>query len=557
MAFLATLFGLIVVIIVIAVIVVFLNRFYRKSSRDVALIRTGYGGQGIFLSGGCLALPFLHKVDEVNMRTIRVDVKRVGDKSSITEDRMRIDMELEFYVRVQPTVEGVGIAAQALGSKTLTSEGVRNLLEGRFIDAIQSIAATQTMDTLHEHRADFVERVGGLLRENLGENGLLLDSVSLTRMDQTPFGSLDENNAFNAVGMRRLAEIIAVNKKKRAEIEADADVSVRHTELEATKQRLRLSREQEEAQIAQNLEIEKFKSVSNAEVARAQEESMVASETARIDRERETRTAELSKQRALRQVEIEAQLNSEMRKVDSSITLAAKQAEEAQALAKAELARTEIVLAKEKVQTDRERAVAERSHEMSMKRVEEAGQVAEANAASETNVLLQRAKAESESVRTLAEAERLRMLAESEGNKAKIDAENGRSDALMALKLEQYRLDKLPGIFEQLMKPAEKIDSIRINQISGFGSSSPGSGGGGNGAAGEGGNTPPVNQVLDSILGMALQLPALKNIGDTIGYDFSSAMNSIQPTNQRPDQLSKPGKNAPSSAPGKSNPPDA
>ncbi len=29
---------------------------------------------------------------------------------------------------------------------------------------------------------------------------------------------------------------------------------------------------------------------------------------------------------------------------------------------------------------------------------------------------------------------------------------------------------------------------------------------------------------MDSILGMALQLPALKSIGEQIGYDFSAAM---------------------------------
>jgi len=29
---------------------------------------------------------------------------------------------------------------------------------------------------------------------------------------------------------------------------------------------------------------------------------------------------------------------------------------------------------------------------------------------------------------------------------------------------------------------------------------------------------------MDSILGMALQLPALKSIGESIGYDFSSAL---------------------------------
>ena len=72
------------------------------------------------------------------MRTMRVEVSRAGAKSLITEDRMRVDVELEFYLRVQPTVDGVATAAQAIGSKSLSPEGVRNLLEGRFIDAIQA-----------------------------------------------------------------------------------------------------------------------------------------------------------------------------------------------------------------------------------------------------------------------------------------------------------------------------------------------------------------------------------------------------------------------------------
>ena len=49
--------------------------------------------------------------------------------------------------------------------------------------------------------------------------------------------------------MRKLAEIIASNKKKRAEIEADADIAVRQTQLEATKRRLLLQQEEEQAQI--------------------------------------------------------------------------------------------------------------------------------------------------------------------------------------------------------------------------------------------------------------------------------------------------------------------
>jgi uncharacterized membrane protein YqiK len=397
---------------------------------------------------------------------------------------------------------------------------MRNLLEGRFIDAIQGVAASRTMDWLHEKRAEFVNEVSALLKENLGANGILLDSVSLTRLDQSAFSAFDENNAFNAVGMRKLAEIIAVNKKKRAEIEADADISVRQTQLEATKRRLSLTKEEEQAQIDQRVEIEKIKASGDAEAAKAREAAMVTAENARITRERETNALEIAKQRELRKLEIEMQLGTEMNKVDSAIRLAAKHAEEAKAQAEAERARTEIILAQEHVQTERERAVAERSYEIAMKHVEELGSVEAAKAETEAGVLLRRIRAESEGMRTKAEADRARMLAQSEGERALIEAENARSDSLFRLKLEQYRLDKMPEIVAQLMKPAEKIESIRIHQLSGLGGM-PGSAPNGD-VAGK----PPINQVMDSILGMALQLPALKSIGDTIGLDFSTAISA-------------------------------
>ncbi|HEY7760134.1 MAG TPA: flotillin domain-containing protein [Burkholderiales bacterium] len=520
MVVLGWLLGIVIAIVVVAIVVVFLNRFYRKSTRDIALVRTGFGGQRIVISGGCLALPFLHKVDEINMRTIRVEVRRTGDKSLITVDRIRVDVELEFYVRVQPTVEGIATAAQAIGSRSFNPEGIRNLLEGRFVDALQAVAAAETMDSLHERRGEFVRHVAEQLRENLSVNGVLLDSVSLTRLDQASFAALDENNAFNAVGMRKLAEIIASNKKKRTEIEADADIAVRQTQLDATKRRLLLQQEEEHAQIGQRLEIEKVKAASDAEAARAREQAMVATENARIERERETSALEIGKQRELRKLEIEAQLNSEMRKVDSAIQLAAKHAEEAKAQAAAELARTEIVLAQEHVQTERERAVADRSREMAVKRVQEEGEVAGANAETEASVLIRRAQADAQATRSRAEAERARLMAESEGRAALIKAENSRTENLMHLELERYRLDKMPEIVAQMMKPAEKIDSIRIHQVTGFGAATAPNGGAGPEATAR----TPVNQVMDSILGMALQLPALKSIGESIGYDFSAAL---------------------------------
>jgi flotillin len=517
MIILSVLIAIVVAVVVIGLAVTFLNRFYRKSTRDLALVRTGFGGQRIIVSGGCVVLPFLHRVEEVNMRTLRIEVRRASEKSLITEDRMRVDVEFEFYVRVLPTAEGIATAAQALGAKSLNPDGIRNLLEGRFIDAIQAVAGRQTMDALHERRGDFAHQIAEQLRDNLSQNGMLLDSVSLTRLDQSAFSAFDENNAFNAVGMRKLAEIIAVNKKKRAEIEADADTSVRQTQLDATKRRLLLSMEEEQAQMAQRLEIEKIKASSDAEAAKAREDALTASEEARIGRERQTSAMELSKKSELRKIEIDSQLNLELKKVDSAIRLAAKQIEEAKAHAQAELARSDVVQAQEQVQTDRDLAVAARSHELAMKRAEEEAAVESTKAETAAVVLLRRIRAESEAMNTKAEADRVRMLAQSEGERALINAENSRSETVNRVRLEQYRLDKLPAIVAEMMKPAEKIESIRIHQISGLGGA-PGT----TGASDS--NKPPVNQVMDSILAMALQLPALRNIGDSIGLDLSSAV---------------------------------
>jgi len=144
----------------------------------------------------------------------------------------------EFYVSVQATADGIALAAQTLGNRTFNSDKLRELIEGKLIDALRSIAAQFTMDELHENRGDFVAKVRDALVGSMARNGLELDTVSLTALDQTPFDHLDENNAFNAVGMRRLAEVIAKSKKERAEIDADADVSVRRAAMEASKRKL-------------------------------------------------------------------------------------------------------------------------------------------------------------------------------------------------------------------------------------------------------------------------------------------------------------------------------
>ena len=106
-------------------------------------------------------------------------------------------------------------------------------MDGMTVDALRSEAAISTMDKLHKKRGAFVANVKDALTAPLAKVGLEMDSVSLIALDQTPFLALDENNVFNAVGMRKLAEVIATNRKDRAEIQSKSEVSISKASMEA------------------------------------------------------------------------------------------------------------------------------------------------------------------------------------------------------------------------------------------------------------------------------------------------------------------------------------
>jgi flotillin len=500
---------LIIVVVLAAIAIAFLQRFYRKATRERALIRTGAGGKKVVLDGGFLALPFLHKVEEINMRTMRLEVRRVSEKSLMTEDRLRLDTEMEFYLRVDPTIDGVATAAQALGARALNPEEIKNLFEGRFIDAIQSVVAAKTMDELHENRGAFVKAVADILGPSMAQNGLKLESVSLVRLDQAPLSSLDENNAFNAVGMRRLAEIVSANKKKRAEIEADADVSVRQTHLDGMKRRLDIEQQQQQAQIAQALAVEKMKAGSTAETEAARQISQRATEQARIQRELEVRMAEIERDRELREREVHALLAAETTKLESQIALAKKRAAEMAAQAETELARRKVIAAQEAVQAEKEKLAAEREKETALIRTRQEAQTSEERAKSEVKTLLERVQAEAKASDLRAAAKRAELKAEADGRAAIIGAENAISDQVLRMKIDMHKIDKLPELAERMMKPVEKIDSIRINQIQGMGVSANGHGGGS-----------PIGNATDAVLNLAFQLPAMQKLGQSLGLNL-------------------------------------
>ena len=532
---------ILLVIVLVAILVVVAAWLYERASRELSLVRTGLGGRKVVLDGGVIVLPYFHKVSRVNMQTMRLEVHRHGEQALITKDRLRVDVGVEFYVSVEPTEESIARASQTLGRRTFEADKLRDLIEGKLVDTLRSVAAQQTMDELHEGRGAFVKQVKSALTEEIRRNGLELESVSLTALDQTPFTALDENNAFNAVGMRKLAEVIANSKKERATIDADAEVSVRRSAMEAAKRTLQIDLEEQEAQIEQVKTLESLRASQLAEIAASKAESEIAANAAKVEMEKSIRASDIQREEEISKAEIAQRLAVETAEQQRNITLRKQSMDEAKAEAAASGARAEAVKAAENVETAKALAAAERGKSLDLITAEKESQVHglrkqhAAETEADTMVTLAGARlkaaqsdADAEKVRLSAMAEELAMKAENA--RAMNEAENAMSPEVIELARDKARLEALPKIVEQMVRPAEKIDSIKIHHITGGALDRSRSSGGGEG----GGDKPPVNQALDSIMDMAVQLPALRKIGEDLGVSFEDGMSGVVDGDRKP-----------------------
>jgi len=225
---------------------------------------------------GALVLPVLHEIIPVNMNTLRLEVRRADQQALITRDRMRVDVTAEFYVRVKPSEDSIANAAQTLGMKTMNPDMLKELVEGKFVDALRAVAAEMAMTELHEKRVDFVQKVQQVVSEDRLKNGLELEAISLTGLDQTGKEFFNPDNAFDAEGLTKLTEEIEARRKKRNDIEQDTNVAIANNNLEAERLTLDIRREEEYARLSQEREVE---------VRHAEQVAEIASERARKHRE--------------------------------------------------------------------------------------------------------------------------------------------------------------------------------------------------------------------------------------------------------------------------------
>lgn len=478
------------------------SRLYHRASKEVSFVRTGFGGQRVIMNGGALVFPVLHETIPVNMNTLRLEVHREAEQALITKDRMRVDVQAEFYVRVQPTIESIANAAQTLGRRTMQPKDLKELIEGKFVDALRAVAAEMAMEELHEQRVNFVQKVQAAVSEEALKNGLELESVSLTGLNQTQKQFFNPDNVFDAEGLTRLTQAIEERRKKRNDIEQETQVLINRKNLDAEAQKLTIARDQEYARLEQQRELQIRAAEQAALIARqkaereqeAEQAKIVAAQLVRqsaIQSEQLIAARDIEKMKAVEFAAVEKTKAILLAEQDRDIAVAERSRAKSEADALADKARAIAARTAEEVVTARQTEIAEREKQIQLIEARKAAEQAAIaiKVGAETEKLAAADRAEAIRIAADAEAMKLRIAAQgaADADKLKADAQEkvyavdaaGKraiNEAMNLLSVEQIALQvrlaiikALPEIIAQSVKPMENIDGIKILQVQGFG----------------------------------------------------------------------------------------
>lgn len=346
---------------------VMMKHLYLRPSANLSWVITGWRGRRVLIDKSGLYVPFLHNKVPVSLETMKLEVERKGPDALITRDNLRVDVKAEFYIKVQPDEDSVLNSARSLGEKSVNAQSVATLVFEKLVSALRSVAATKDLVEIHAQRDVFASAVQQLVRADLEQNGLTLESVTISRLDQTSQEMLSDTNIFDAQGKRKITEITQAALVERNSLEQTARREITIKNVETQKEILSLERAQAEAEAAQRAEVAKVQAEKSreAEIYKIEQDRQV--QEAQILQEQAVRTAAierdrllLQRQQELQKADIDRAKAVELAEREKEIAVADAERQRAEAEAKALAAEAEREKANQQIVTVQQLAAAER-----------------------------------------------------------------------------------------------------------------------------------------------------------------------------------------------------
>ena len=418
--------GLGVIAIVGVVFLIAVSRFYVKSPADRAYVKTGGGKPKVIVNGGSWVIPAFHEITWVDLRTMDIDVERTESNALLTIDPQYADIRAIFYIKVNPIAEDIERAARTIGGTEVKSDSVKRLVESKLEGALRDVAATFTLMSLHQEREKFVERVQNLVRSDLAENGMLLESVSITALKSARQGSFGIDDVFGAQVARANAQIIENAIRERNEIDQlnKTEISRRNATGELERNNIDQNRQLEIARRNATTQQERNDIERSAELEMAVRNATVEQE--KLSLERNIQQARATQQREILVRQIEETRASDLIRVSREQAIAEAENQKEQAIQVAEERKQQAI---QLAAQEREREV-QRSVVIRQQAVEQAEQ--------ERLVALAQQQTKLEA----AEQERLRVSAEREAAEQEVFSVQATAEARREAEIEIIRAER-------------------------------------------------------------------------------------------------------------------
>ena len=456
--------------VIVIILILVLAMGYVKAPPDRAFIISGLMKEPKILIGRAgIRIPFFERLDKLYLGQMTVDIKT--EQSVPTTDFINVNVDAVAKVRIDPTTEGIRLAAKNFLNKTpdQITKDLQDSLQGN----MREIIGTLTLKSINTDRDSFSDQVMEKASKDMKKLGIEVVSCNIQNVT-------DENGLIKDLGADNTAKI-----KKDASIaraQAERDVAIAQAEANKASNDARVLAETEIAEKNNELAIKKaeLQQISDTKKAMAdaayqiqEQEQQKVIQTATVNAQiaRAEREAELRKQEVLvTQQALEAEINKKAdadRYAVEQAAAAALAKRQRDAEAKKYEAEQDAIAKKYEAEQD---ALAKKAQAEGKKYESEQDALAKKAQAEANKYTMEqeadgvRARSEAEAAgiqaRGSAEAEaiRARGMAEAEAMEKKAEAYQKYNRAAVA----EMLIKVLPDIAGKIAEPLTQIDKITI-----------------------------------------------------------------------------------------------
>ncbi len=280
-------------------------RAYVKTPANRAFVRTGglnvrpNTPPKVVMNGGAWVFKTIHEITWVDLGTMAIEIERTEGNALLTKDPQYADIKAIFYIKVNPTVEGIIDAARTIGGKQVDANAVKQLVDAKLDGALRDVAASFTLMSLHQEREKFIQEVQNRLKTDLEENGLVLEAVAILTLRAARQGSFGTDDVFGAQVARANAAVIQQALRERNDIERKTEIEVKQRNTDTAKSALELDRQLALARTAQEREVRTNQAIEKAVADQKVYEEEQKSELARVAKERAVALTEVERDQQL------------------------------------------------------------------------------------------------------------------------------------------------------------------------------------------------------------------------------------------------------------------